>query len=88
MKSASQCYSAKLPKLVLSKFEGTHMDWQRFWGVLKRKLTKQISAQSRNCRTSKNFWFPKHGHLLMCCPSLRKGMKSKNYSKDEIWEIK
>ena len=28
---------AKLPKLVIIKFQGTHLDWQRFWGSLKRK---------------------------------------------------
>ena len=27
----------KLPKLVITKFQGTHLDWERFWGSLKRK---------------------------------------------------
>lgn len=43
MKSASQCNSARLPKLVISKFQGAHLDWQRFWGSLRQKSTKQIS---------------------------------------------
>ena len=24
----------KLPKLVITKFQGTYLDWQRFWGHL------------------------------------------------------
>ncbi|XP_028418013.1 uncharacterized protein LOC114543407 [Dendronephthya gigantea] len=40
MKSASQCNSAKLPKLVISKFQGTHLDWQRFWGQFEKEIDK------------------------------------------------
>ena len=29
MKEGKQ--SVKLPKLVITKFQGTHLDWQRFW---------------------------------------------------------
>jgi hypothetical protein len=32
MKSATKGNNAKLPKLVITKFQGTHLDWQRFWG--------------------------------------------------------
>jgi hypothetical protein len=39
-KSASQCNSAKLPKLVISKFQGTHLDWQRFWGQFETEIDK------------------------------------------------
>ena len=39
-KSASQCNSAKLPKLVISKFQGTHLDWQRLWGQFETEIDK------------------------------------------------
>ena len=30
----------KLPKLVITKFQGTPLDWQRFWSQFERKSTK------------------------------------------------
>ena len=32
--------TAKLPKLVISKFEGSHMDWPRFWGQFTEAIDK------------------------------------------------
>jgi hypothetical protein len=31
---------AKLPKLVISKFDGNYMDWQRFWGQFTESIEK------------------------------------------------
>ena len=31
---------AKLPKLVITKFQGTHLDWQRFWGQYEAEIDK------------------------------------------------
>lgn len=31
---------AKLPKLVITKFQGTHLDWQRFWGQFEAEIDK------------------------------------------------
>ena len=31
---------AKLPKLVITKFDGTYMDWPRFWGQLEETINK------------------------------------------------
>ena len=28
----------KLPKLVITKFQGTHLDWQRFWGQFEAEI--------------------------------------------------
>ena len=28
----------KLPKLIISKFEGTNLDWLRFWGQFKMEI--------------------------------------------------
>ena len=30
--------SAKLPKLAITKFQGTHLDWLRFWNQSKTKI--------------------------------------------------
>ena len=40
MKSANQCNSAKLPRLIISKFQGTRLDWQRFWGQFETEIDK------------------------------------------------
>ena len=37
---ASFSQTAKLPKLVISKFEGSHMDWPRFWGQFTEAVDK------------------------------------------------
>ena len=31
---------AKLPKLIITKFQGTHLDWQRFWGQFETEIDK------------------------------------------------
>lgn len=30
--------SSKLPKLQVTKFQGLHLDWVRFWGPMRLKL--------------------------------------------------
>ena len=35
---------AKLPKLVISKFEGTYMDWPRFWGQFTENIDKTTAT--------------------------------------------
>lgn len=35
----------KLPKLVISKFQGTHIDWQRFWSQFETEIDKSDIAQ-------------------------------------------
>lgn len=38
----------KLPKLVISKFEATHLDWQRFWGQFESEIDKStLSAVAK-----------------------------------------
>ena len=38
----------KLPKLVITKFEGTHLDWFRFWNQIDTKIDKvEIRAISK-----------------------------------------
>ncbi|CAB4007192.1 Hypothetical predicted protein [Paramuricea clavata] len=41
---------AKLPKLVISKFDGNYMDWQRFWD----QFTESIEKSGLASRTREN----------------------------------
>ena len=36
---------AKLPKLIITKFQGTHLDWQRFWGQFETEIDKADITQ-------------------------------------------
>ena len=40
-KSASESNKVKLPKLVILKFEGTALDWFRFWNQFETEIDKQ-----------------------------------------------
>ena len=40
-KSASESNKVKLPKMVISKFEGTALDWFRFWNQFGTEIDKQ-----------------------------------------------
>ena len=35
----------KLPKLTISAFKGTHLDWQRFWSQLESETDREELAQ-------------------------------------------
>ena len=37
--------AAKLPKLVITKFKGTHADWPRFWGQFEAEIDKSGAPQ-------------------------------------------
>ena len=37
--------SAKLPKLVLTKFDGSYMNWHKFWGQLSEAIDKSTIAK-------------------------------------------
>ena len=45
--------NVKLPKLVITKFHGTHLDWHRFWGQVKVTIDKsdigQVAKVSYSC---------------------------------------
>ena len=36
---------AQLPKLVITRFQGTHLDWQRFWGQFEVEIDKPDIGQ-------------------------------------------
>ena len=35
----------KFPKLAISKFEGNHLDWQRFWSQFEREIDRAGFSQ-------------------------------------------
>ena len=40
--------SVKLPKLVITKFQGTHLDWQRFWNQFETEINRAEIGQIRS----------------------------------------
>ena len=50
---------AKLPKLVITKFQGTHLDWQRFWGQFEVEIDKSDIGQVTKFSYLKELLVPK-----------------------------
>ena len=50
---------AKLPKLVITKFQGTHLDWQRFWGQFEADIDKSELGQVAKFSYLKELLIPK-----------------------------
>ena len=46
----------KLPKLVISKFQGTHIDWQRFWSQFETEINKSDIPQVTKFSYLKELW--------------------------------
>ena len=59
MKSATKGNNAKLPKLVITKFQGTHLDWQRFWGQFETEIDKAEISQIAKLSYLKELLVPK-----------------------------
>ena len=49
----------KLPKLVITKFQGTHLDWQRFWGQFEAEIDKSDIGQVAKFSYLKELLVPK-----------------------------
>ena len=49
----------KLPKLVITKFQGTHLDWQRFWGQFEVEIDKSDISQVTKFSYLKELLVPK-----------------------------
>ena len=41
----------KMPKLVITKFDGTPQDWMRFWGQFETQIDKSSALMLRSFRT-------------------------------------
>ena len=50
---------AKLPKLVITKFDGTFMDWPRFWGQFWETIDETNVAAITKFRIYASFSTPK-----------------------------
>ena len=51
--------NVKLPKLVITKFQGTDLDWQRFWGQFKSEIDKSDIGQVAKFSYLKELLVPK-----------------------------
>ena len=63
-KSASESNKIKLPKLVISKFEGTALDWFHFWNQFETEIKKQDISPVTKFHYLKEFLFPQVQKLI------------------------
>lgn len=50
---------AKLPKLTITKFQGTHLDWMRFWSQFETEIYKASISQVAKLSYLKELLIPK-----------------------------
>ena len=72
-KSASESNKVKLPKLVISKFEGTALDWFRFWNQFETEIDKQDISPVTKFSYLKEFLFPQVRKLIDGLPFTPEG---------------
>ena len=72
-KSASESNKVKLPKLVISKFEGTALDWFHFWNQFKTEIDKQDISPVTKFSYLKEFLFPQVSKLIDGLPFTPQG---------------
>ena len=63
----------KLPKLVISKFEGTALDWFRFWNQFETEVDKQDISPVTKFSYLKEFLFPQVRKLIDGLPFTSEG---------------
>ena len=63
----------KLPKLVITKFQGTHLDWQRFWGQFEAEIDKSDIGQVAKFSYLKELLVPKVRAVIDGLPFNREG---------------
>ena len=76
-KEKKEDLKAKLPKLVVSKFEGTALDWFRFWNQFETEIDQQghISPVTKYSYL-KEFLLPHVRHLVDSLPFTFEGYSS------------
>lgn len=62
--SSSKSTSAKLPELVESKCQGSHLDRQRFWGAFKSEIDRKDISQITKLSYLKKQQIPKIGTFI------------------------
>ncbi len=60
--------SAKLPKLVTTKFDGSCMNWTKFWDSLAKQLIKVLLRRLQSSRIFRSNFSPKQSVVLKPCP--------------------
>ena len=73
----STAISAKLPKLVITKFKGTHADWPRFWGQFEAEIDKSGVPQATKFSYLKELVDPKVRLLIDGLPFSTEGYHGK-----------
>ena len=69
----------KLPKLIISKFEGTNLNWLRFWSQFETEIDRDVTAASKFSYL-KELVIPKVRALIHVLPFNTEGHeKGKNY---------
>ena len=64
----------KLPKLEISKFKGTHIDWVRFWNQFEAEIDSVTLAEVSKFSYLKELLLPQVSVLVVVCRLLQKGM--------------
>ena len=72
-KTTNQHTAAKLPKLVIAKFQGTHLDWQRFWGQFVTEVDEADISPITKLSYLKSLLVPKVHGLINGLPFTSEG---------------
>ena len=79
--------SVKLPKLVITQFAGTHLDWFRFWNQHETRIDKSALSPTSKFSYLKELLAPKARVLIDGLPFTTEGYERANgYFKVKVWE--
>ena len=67
VESQQQGAVAKLPKITITKFNGTNLDWTRFWGQFTEGIDKSNMAAITKFSYLKELSYPRLGKASMAC---------------------
>lgn len=68
---------AKLPKLLITKFDGSHMDWPRFWGEFSENIDKTNVAPITKFTYLRELVTPQVSRMIEALPSLQRGITAR-----------
>ena len=78
---------AKLPKLVIPKFEGTHLDWMRFWNQLETEIEKANLTQVAKFSYLKELLVPSVRASVDGLPFTTEGYeRAKTILQTKVWQ--
>ena len=73
IKSNCNVMKVKLPKLVIITFNGTHIDWFKFWNQFKSKIDRSELPAVSKCSYFKELISPKVSVIIDGLPFTNKG---------------